>query len=132
MSRTVSASSSVSHMDLQIKHHWNDAVDPSTLVSRASSPCARVSDESLRRLISELETAPSTLSEQQKKAHADRLARMNLDALTQECKADLYAALSKPSRDSRRKAMVEFIRNNDGVIRWAASLRSLAESTQQT
>lgn len=126
--RTVSATSAVSHMDLQIKHHWNDALAPRSLVSRPASPAPPATDEQIRQSISSITGSSSRLSDSQKKTHIDRLDSLNLQSLSQEQKDDLLDALKGVTPEHKRKALVEFIRNNDGVIRWAASLRSLAES----
>lgn len=115
-------------MDLQIKHHWNDAVAPAKLLSRSVSPLPPVSDAQLRINLDLIVSAPSKLSEQQHKTHVQRLDTLKLDSLSVDERMDLNDALTQSTPEQKRKALVEFIRNNDGVIKWAASLRALAES----
>lgn len=132
MKRTVSSGSAVSHMDLQITHHWNDAVAPSKLQSsRSVSPLPLVSDEEMRRSVSSVIDAKTRLSSTQHKTHVDKVnSALKVATLTQEQRIALKAALERSTPELKRKAIVEFIRENDGVIRWAASLRALAESTE--
>lgn len=117
-------------MDLQIKHHWNDAVAPSRLLSRSVTPLPSVSDQQVQSAIDLIVTSPTKLSTTQRQTHVDRVKTLDLGKLSQEQKVELYEAVSRETSELKRKAIVEFIRNNDGVIRWAASLRSLAESMQ--
>lgn len=133
ISRTDSASSAVSHMDLQIKHHWNDAVVASSLKTRSISPLPPVTDEQIQEVIQRIIDAPSKLSEVQHKLHVEKVrSQLKLRDLSQDAKFDLDGALRQVSPDQRRKAIVTFIREHDGVIRWAASLRALTESEDIT
>lgn len=129
MSRTVSSSSAVSHMDLQIKHHWNDAVVASSLKSRSISPIPPISDSMMQETIQKIIDNPTRLTEAQHRMHAEKIrSLLNLKELSQDDKLDLNSALSQETPEQKRKAIVSFIREHDGVIRWAASLRALAES----
>lgn len=116
-------------MDLRIEHHWNDAVAPHRLASRSASPLPPVSDAQLRSTLDAVLEAPSRLTREQHGTHVERVrACLDLPALPLDQRADLNEALSRDTPEAKRKALVEFIRNHDGVIRWAASLRAVAES----
>lgn len=126
--RTVSSGSAVSHMDLQIKHHWNDGIAPAKLISRSVSPLPPVSVGQLKTNLDLIVNADSKLTEQQHRTHVSRLDSLDLDSLSVDQRMDLNESLIQSTPEQKRKAIVEFIRNNDGVIKWAASLRALAES----
>lgn len=116
-------------MDLQIKHHWNDAVVASSLKSRSVSPLPPISDDLLQSQVDELMAAPTKLTQPQHEAHVQKVrTHLRMADLSQDDRFDLNSALTKHTPELKRKAIVTFIREHDGVIRWAASLRALAES----
>ena len=123
--------SSMSYMNLQITHHWNDAIVTPKPISRDSISSVFQPGETanLSEIVDNTMSAPSNLAPSQHESHCTRVRQhLNIAELSQNQRDDLCLALCQPTTSQKRKALVEFIRNNDTVIRWAASLRCICES----
>lgn len=120
---------STSYMDIRIEKHWNDAIIPRRTTSRTATPVGEVSAASVSQKVDELLAAPSKLSPTQHTSLCDRVKQdFNVEKLNLEQRVELHEALSESTTEARRKAIVEFIKSHDGVVRWASPLRSLSDS----
>ena len=114
-----------SYMNIRPDRHWNDAIIPRK-PSRCSTPT--ITAPQLSQRIDELLDLPTRLPESTHSSHRKRLSEVNFELMDAEMRSDLYEALGAETPEGKRRAVVEFIRSHEGVVRWASSLRSLAES----